>query len=260
VPGTNRRFAAFDDVSSLDPAAASDYYGLSAGLERMLTRGFGLMVTYTFSRTTDNWFGARDGSREAQFLPPGDTVSARTRSDFDVPHRLVLGAQLRLPGGGLRIIALYRRRSGYPFTPGFRDGVDVNGDGSGRNDAAFVSDTLPGADAVVRDNGCLRSQTGRIAARNSCREPSVAQLDLRLALPLSRLRAGTELTLDVLGLAATGLDVTDHALYLVDPATALTTSAAGVTTIPLIANPNFGKPLVKRDPGVAFRAGLRVML
>jgi hypothetical protein len=265
VPGTNRRFSAFDDVSSIDPAAASDYYGLSAGIERMVSRGISLMVSYTFSRSTDNWFGARDGSREAQFVPFADSTGvsayAQGRSDFDVPHRLVLGTEIRFGGSRGKLIALYRRQSGYPFTPGFRDGVDINGDGSGRNDPAFVSDTLPGADVVVRGSSCLRSQTSRFAERNSCREPAMGMLDLRLVFQLGRLAGGgTELTFDVLNLIASGQDVTDHALYLVDRTVPLATTPAGVTRVPLVANPNFGEPLMKRNPGVGFRLGVRVGL
>src|SRR5690606_30255587 len=73
------------------------------------------------------------------------------RSDFDVPHRLAVGAELRLPIlAGVSIAGVYRYQSGYPFTPGFRDGVDMNGDGSGRNDPAFVDNAIPGTDELVR--------------------------------------------------------------------------------------------------------------
>ncbi len=263
TPGTNRRFGSFDAVSSLDPSAASDYYGITAAFQRNLGRGISVMATYTYSRTTDNWFGARASGSEAQFLPnipaSGSTPWAKDRSDFDVPHRLVLGTELRFASGRARVAALYRRQSGYAFTPGFRDGVDINGDGSSRNDPAFVSDTLPGAANVVGANTCLRSQVGKFAARNSCREPSIGMFDLRLTFALRGLgRGGAEIFADALGLAATGLDVIDQALYLVDATAPLVTTPAGVTRVPLIANDNFGKPLAKRDPGATFRLGLRI--
>ena len=266
APGTNRRFAGFDEVSSLDPAAYSDYYGATIGLERDLPRGLGLMAMYTYSKTTDNWFGARASGTEAQFAPVTDSAGIADwvdgRSDFDVPHRLTLGVLLRF-GGRARLAAVYRMRSGYPFTPGFRDGVDANGDGSARNDPAFVTDTVSGAANVIAANSCLTSQVGQLAERNSCREPSVSSLDLRLAISLGRLggKARTELLIDGYNLVMTGADVTDHALYLVDPARPLSTNTTtGVTTVPLVANPNFGQPLVKRKSDPAFRVGLRVEL
>jgi len=265
VPGSNRRFSAFDAVYSLDPSGYSDYWGASVSLERDVWRGLNLLAAYTYSRTTDNWFGARAGLTEAQLLPLTDSTGRSTwadgRSDFDVPHRLVLGAQARF-GSRVRLAALYRWHSGYPFTPGFRDGVDANGDGSVRNDPAFVTDTVSGAGAVIAANSCLAGQAGRFVERNSCRDPAVGALDLRLVIGLGQIAGGmSELTFDAFDVVHSGGDVMDHALYLVDPAQTLTTNAGtGVTTVPLIANPNFGRTLVRLHPGAMFRVGLKVTL
>ena len=264
MPGSNRRFAGFDEVSTLDPSGASDYTGFTVGLERDVLTGFALMASYTYSRTRDNWYGARGDGAEAQFVPFADSTGhstwARDRSDFDVPQRIVLGAEWRLRGRlAPRIAVLYRMQSGYPFTPGFRDGVDANGDGSARNDPAFVTDTVSGATDIVGGASCLRTQIGNFAARNSCRDPSQGWLDLRLAATVARTRGGeAELMVDGFGLAHSGADLYDHALYLVDATRPLTTSAAGVVTVPLVANPNFGQPLVHRVSGALWRAGLRV--
>jgi hypothetical protein len=265
VPGSDRRFAGFDAVYSLDPSGFSDYWGLSVGLERDVSRGLSVMTSYTFSQTTDNWFGARGDGPDAQLLPFADSGAtgswSRGRSDFDVPHRLVVGAEVRL-GGRIapRLAVLYRYQSGYPFTPGFRDGVDANGDGSARNDPAFVTDTLPGAADIIAAQSCLRAQIGRFADRNSCRDPAVSSLDFRLAFTLVRTgRTTTELLVDVFGAVRTGTDLIDHALYLVDRSAQLQTSTAtGVTTVPLVANPNFGHALARRDPGATVRVGVRV--
>jgi hypothetical protein len=40
----------------------------------------------------------------------------------------------------------------------------------------------------------------------------------------------------------------------------LTTTAGGVTNIPLLGNPNFGKVLWKRTPPITVRVGVRVAL
>jgi len=267
MPGTNRRFTAFDAVSALEPTGASDYYGLSVQLEREAARGLSLMARYTFSRTTDNWFGARDGTAQGTVLPFADTVGgaewARGRSDFDAPHRVTLGTELRFAGrSGMRLAVLWRWRSGLPFTPGSRDGVDANGDGSDRNDPAFVSDSVAGAAAVIAASDCLRRQIGRFAERNSCREPGVSDLDIRAAFRLFRMGgAETELVVDGLGVLDPDRAIVDRALYVVDRSGTITTSTTGgITryTVPLVANPNFGLPLVRRNLGATWRVGLRV--
>lgn len=263
MPDGNRRFDAFDAVYSLDPSGFSDYYGFTVGLERPVSRGLSLHAAYTYSKTTDNWFGARAGDAESQLLPFPDSAVvpnwAEGRSDFDVPHRLALGGELRFGGRlGLRIAALYRYRSGYPFTPGYRDGVDVNADGSGRNDPAFISDTIAGAANVIAEHGCLSSSVGRFAERNSCRTPAASALDLRLGMDLFQSgRTKTSVILDGTGVVRSDDDVIDRALYLVDPAAPLA-MAGGVTTIPLMANPNFGRPLARRGLGATWRLGIRV--
>jgi hypothetical protein len=268
VPGSNRPFSGFDEVSTLDPAGASDYLGVTLGVERAVSRGFNLLAHYTYARTRDNWFGARGDGAEAQFVPFADSTGRSTwikgRSDFDVPHRLVLGGEVQIgdPRLGLRLAALYRWSSGYPFTPGFRDGVDANGDGSGRNDPAFVTtdSAVQGAANLIAQTGCLLAQVGRFVDRNACRDPSASALDLRLAATIGHFgRSTAELILDGFGVVRSGDDVYDHALYLVDGAAPLVTNAAtGVTSVPLTANPNFGRVLSRRSPGVAWRAGIRV--
>ena len=51
----------------------------------------------------------------------------------------------------------------------------------------------------------------------------------------------------------------DRALLLVDPAGTLSTnSTTGVTTVPYVVNPNFGKLLTDRSTGVLWRVGVRI--
>ena len=186
---------------------------------------------------------------------------ARARSDFDVPHRLLLGTEMRLGSRqGVRLAVMYRLQSGYTYPPGVRDGDDATGDGSARNDPAFLSDTVAGVTDVFGKHDCLRTGTGEFAARNSCRDPMITSLDMRLAAVVARIRGRpAELIVDAFGLLRTGMDQYDHALYLVDGAAPLVTNpATRVTTVPLVANPNFGEPLIKRAPSASVRAGLRV--
>ena len=110
----------------------------------------------------------------------GGSDWARGRSDFDAPHRFTLGSEFGFRG--IRLAAFYRGQSGLPFTPGFRYGQDMNGDGSFRNDPAFIDDQVVGVTDLLSQWDCLRNQVGRFAQRNACRGPWISTLDLRLTV------------------------------------------------------------------------------
>jgi hypothetical protein len=138
--------------------------------------------------------------------------------------------------------------------------VDANADGSGRNDPAFVDASVPGLSQVLGQNACLKSQVGHFADRNSCREALNHALDLSvsLGLPVHSLGGRLELMVDVLNVVATATGVVDRAVVLVDPTATVTTDALGNVTLPLIANPRFGKLLSRRTEPRIVRFGLRV--
>ncbi len=261
-PGSNRRFAAFDVVSSLDPDGFSDYWGISVALQRRVGRGFHFFASYTYSQTQDNWLSALGSEPEYQFTPFPDSLRALDwtdgRSDFDVPHVLTLGAEFDL--GLIRLGAFYRGQSGLPFTPGFRYGQDMNGEGSFTNDPAFVDDQIAGVAELLGQWDCLQPQIGQFAERNSCRGPSISTLDLRLSVNTIRV-AGypIELVVDGLNLLDSDIDQLDRALFLVDPnGTTTRDPVTGTVAVPLIVNPDFGKPVVRYSTGRAVRLGARV--
>jgi hypothetical protein len=260
VPGSGRRLEEFAVVSALNQDGVSNYFGVTARLERRVGRSLTLSAGYTFSQTTDNLPGMALGP-DAQLSPFPDSLSGVEWedgvSDFDVPHRFVFGAELGLRA--FRLAAFYGFRSGRPFTPGFRDGVDANADGSWRNDPAYVDDEVPGVADLFTSWECLRTQAGGFAERNSCRGPNRRTLDLRLALGPFRLGAPVELVLDALNLLDAEFADVDRALYLVDPAGSLVTDpATGVVTVPLVANPDFGRAIRRYGSGRYLRIGLRV--
>jgi hypothetical protein len=260
TPGSNRRFPEFDAVTALDQDGYSDYVGFTMRLERRVGRLLTLSTGYTYSQTTDNWLGARAGP-DARVTPFPDSLEGRDwadgRSDFDVPHRFVLGADLDF--GRARLAAFYSFRSGYPFTPGFRDGVDANADGSWQNDPAFVDDQMAGVSDLYPAWPCLLAQAGRFAERNACRGPTVQRLDLRLALGPFHLGYPIAVTVDVLNVLDAEYADVDRALYLVDPAGSLTTDpVTGVVAVPLVVNPSFGKVIRRLGSGRALRLGIRV--
>lgn len=261
VPGSNRLISGFDLVSGLAPTGYADYYAVSLSLTREVARGLSLTAAYTWSRTMDNTPLGRSGDPADQLSPfPQDPSSAEWvdgRSDLDVPHRVSVLGWYRTGGRlGLELGARYRFRSGLPFTPGFRPGVDANGDGSGANDPAFVDPALAGMGPLIAAHACLDGQSGEFASRNSCRDPSVHALDLQLALRLPAELGGLRLSVDAFNVVATAAGLRDHALVLVDPTGTLVTDANGDVTLPLVANPHFGELLSRRTLPRVVRFGL----
>jgi hypothetical protein len=260
---TNRRFADFDVVSALNADGWSRYWGLTGAIEHDDGGPLALFARYTYSRTTDNWLARSDGGTDAQLspFPEGGDDWREGTSDYDLTHRLAAGAELRFGDSfGPRLAAVYRYRSGYPFTPGFPVGVDVNADGSGRNDPAFIDESVSGASAVVRSWNCLASQIGRFAERNSCREPGVHSLDLRFGISVARSEGmSAEVVAEGLNLIEPAVGDIDTALYRIDPSRTITEDTSRrVVTLPLIANPDFGDRLTRIGTGRTLRVGLQV--
>jgi len=250
VPGTDRRFAGVDAAWALSSSAHSNYYGATVALRGRL-RGADLLASYTYSAARDNWSSGWTAPASA-FLTSGlGAVAPDAPADFDVPNRLVLGAGVRGPFG-THLAALYRYRSGLPFTPALAPGVDANADGTAGNDPAFVDSALPGMSALLSRWSCVSSQQGHFAARNSCRAPGVHSLDMRAALDLFRFGQGeVQITVDGLGLIQSDTGILDTALLQIDPAGKL----AG-DNLPLAVNPRFGTVVGSQAPGRIVRVGL----
>lgn len=264
-PGTNRRFGQFDLVSAVNVDGFSDYWDVSAALEQRVGRFLELVARYTYSQTTDNWLAAGAGGAAAQLNPFPEGLDGTDwtdgRSDFDIPHRFVLAAELRPLGRpGFSVSGFYRYQSGFPFTPGFPAGVDVNGDGTAGNDPAFVDPDIAGIDDLVAAWECLALHAGGFVERNACRADGESTLDLRAVI--GPVRIGTypvELYVDALNVLDAERPILDEALYAIDPAGAVTTDpATGALVLPLMANPAFGTPLAFRGTGRALRIGMRV--
>jgi hypothetical protein len=259
---SSRRFQGFDLVSVFAPTGFSDYYEVTAAIDRQVARSLSVQASYTYSHTRDNLVGALSPDPADQLSPFPDGIGGaawdEAKSDIDIPHRAALTLEYR--GGGkypLTVAARGRWRSGLPFTPGFRQGVDVNGDLSGGNDPVQASGvpTATGSFAT-----CDGSSVGGFAARNSCRDKSVGAVDARLALrlPVRAGGAGLSLTVDAFNIVASSTGLVDHAAMLVDPTKTLTTDLNGAVTLPLIANPHFGSLLSRRGEPRLVRFGLRV--
>jgi hypothetical protein len=258
VPGSGRRFQSYDEVAFISADGWSDYRGVTIGLDRELMEGYGFLLRYTYGRTTDNWIDAAAGGwgRAAPSEAAGDPDQAEGTSDFDVPHRATAAIVVDAPLG-IRLSGAYRFQSGRPFTPGFRAGVDADAAGGG-TDPAYIDPTLPGMDALVGEWDCLSAAQDRFAERNSCRASPVHALDLSAALTLFRRGSrSASVIIDAFNVFDTWHEQPDAALYLIDAAGSLEVDpVARTVAVPLIVNPDFGKPLVRRHTGRQLRLGL----
>lgn len=259
----NRQLGNFEHVFALESDGWSEYGAIGAALEDRDGGPLSWFASYTFSRTRDNVVGAGSANPLAQLNPFHGTDLAITwgegRSDFDVPHRLAGGVEWTLPSvPGMRLGGRYSLRSGRPITPGFRRGVDANGDGSVMNDPAFVGDGN-GLGQLLSDWGCLSSTTSGFADRNACRAPMVHTLDARLTFSALQLFGQRlELTVDALNLMDSREGERDAALFLVDPN--LPVSQVGsISQVPYVANSAFGELLRPTGPGRWFRVGVRLL-
>ncbi|MFN2431903.1 MAG: carboxypeptidase regulatory-like domain-containing protein [Gemmatimonadota bacterium] len=153
-------------------------------------------ASYTYTRARDNSSSSCCTSQEFFESPtagdpnfigdPGDEErGAWGPSEFERPHVIVVNGSYDLPAG-FQVSAIYRGQDGNPWTP-IVDG-DINGDGLGDNDRAFVSTDLQfetPEDAgvlsgLIEEFDCLQDNVGRITERNSCRNPWWHRLDMRL--------------------------------------------------------------------------------
>lgn len=259
-PESNRRLSGFESVWALDADGWSDYRGVTFSLASELGQGGSVVAEYTVSKTEDDWFGGADGRGEAGVSPglPLEDWEEGT-SDFDVPHRLAVGAvvPLPLPAGGT-LAGTYRYRSDLPFTPRVAAGVDANGDGSFFNDVAFVRQGTD-VDALAAEWGCLEEAIGTFPDRNTCRGSGIHRVDLRLEVGLGMLGdLPARLVLDGLNLTDAESGVRDDALLLADPGGVVTHDPNGDVSVPYIVNQNFGALLWRTEPGRMFRVGVRI--
>ncbi len=256
-----RRFPAFGETWALDPDGWSEYLGVTTGIEHTSTT-LDLFASYTWSETTDNWVGASRGAVDATLDPglpqsEGPEPWSEGTSDFDIPHRVAAGVTARF--GSVSLSGLYRYRSGTPFTPGYRAGVDANGDGSMRNDVAFVPADASLA-ALLDAWPCLEDQSGGWAVRNACRGPAVHTVNARVQFTFANLAGrAASLAVDGFNLLESSDGMIDDALLLVDPSGSITTSPDGSTvTIPTLVNEGFGNVLYPSTRGRMLRVGVRI--
>jgi hypothetical protein len=202
----SRRDTTYGQVLEVGSDLGSEAKQLTISLGGLTRRGVVLQASYTWSQSRDQLSASRFGaSGFAAATTAGDpNVREWAPSDFDRRHAF-LGVVTYPFGASLEVTTIGRLTSGAPFTP--LVGGDINGDGA-RNDRAFVFDPAGGssessamsrllASADPRIADCLREQIGTVAARNSCRGPWQAALDLQVNYRPQMLGLQRRLTISV---------------------------------------------------------------
>lgn len=206
--------SSFANVTDITNSDQGDNYSLTAQVQRPFRNGWDVNAAYTFSRTRDvNSVTSSQAFSNFRFNPingdPNDPELAR--SNFDVPHRVLLAATRQinlLRRAPTDLSFIYVGESGRPYS--FTYNGDVNNDGSNANDLLYVpanaseirfeafrapTATNPGQpitpeqsyenlNAFIESVECLRENRGQVLDRNECRQPWVNRLDVKVAQSL----------------------------------------------------------------------------
>jgi hypothetical protein len=165
-----------------ESSAHSSYDGLLLTATSQISRRTTLTANYTLSRTRDNDSNLGPYSIDSA-LNPYDLNIEAADSLQDVRNNFNLSAVLNLPVG-FKFNPIFVARSGQPYTPII--GFDTQNDANDWNDRAIIN--------------------GTEAARNSMRQPSFANLDLRIVKDFTLKGVGHHLDLfmDVFNVIGTG--------------------------------------------------------
>jgi hypothetical protein len=219
--GASRLYPQYAQVLSLNSNLQSDTRQVTTSINGFTDRGILYTLAYTYSRVRDQ-SSFSGGSAVYGFASPttagNPNVVPFGTSDLQRSDQFV--GTLTYPVNALiEVTAIVQVLSGAPYTPMVNG--DINGDGSNDDRAFIFNPNTPGLNPQVAQDmrtlltsgpgrGCLESQLGQIAGRNSCFgpwteslnwqvniRPAVAGLDRRLTIQLQLLNtlAGLDLAL-----------------------------------------------------------------
>jgi hypothetical protein len=143
-------------LSINESTAHSQYDAVAVSLTRRLANHFQMQANYTLARNMDNDSNEHLFRRETA-LNPFDLAPEWAYSKNDVRHNVNVSALADIPGG-LTAGAIVFARTGIPYTAIV--GFDTQNDANDENDRAIVD--------------------GHVVGRNSSRQPSFFDVDLRL--------------------------------------------------------------------------------
>jgi hypothetical protein len=168
--------ALIGQLLTYESRAHSSFDGLLATANLQLPKRSSLTLNYTLSRTRDD-HPVNSPRDLTTLLNPFDPQLDAGDSSLDALHSFNMSGVVNLPAG-FKVNPIIIARSGLPYTPVI--GFDTQGDGDDLNDRAILG--------------------GRVAARNSLRQPAFFNLDLRFVKDFTLKGEGRhlDLFLDVL--------------------------------------------------------------
>jgi hypothetical protein len=198
-----RRDPAFGPVIEMFNRSGARAWSLALQLQKRFLPGTELGAAYTYTDARDRQSTPADQSYENLTASPLDGTWAHPNlrtSIYSRPHKVMFTGTFDLP---LRFALgfIYTGFSGDPLTyivlgDANADGIDNLFGNTGDNDPVYVPrdasditladpteyDTL---ERIIGRESCLHRQRGRLLKRNSCRQPWINSLDVRLtkALP-----------------------------------------------------------------------------
>jgi len=209
----------FNQVLEHDNRSNSDYVAVIGSL-RYRTDAWDVSGSYTYSRNRDD-FSRSCCTSTSQYaaLEAGTNLNNEIDGNFgysenDIPHSGTVSVLWRAPYG-INVSGIWRTFAGRPFTPQINSSVDANGDGIRGNDRVYIPrdradisiDGNGGTagvgttaqqdsvyrvlDGVINRFDCLATQRGRIAARNTCRNPGRSLLDIKLSRQIATIGGQT---------------------------------------------------------------------
>jgi Carboxypeptidase regulatory-like domain len=138
----------FADITLIESRATSRYDAAQIKYVQRMDRGLSYIASYTYGKSTDDASGFFTSSGDANFpqnsLDPG---AERSRSSFDVRHRVSLGLSYELPFTGnvwlddWQLQAVGTLQSGMPFTVAIHPDIDVSN--TGRSNLGFGYNDRP---------------------------------------------------------------------------------------------------------------------
>ena len=158
-------------LSINESTARSEYDALAVSLTRRLANHFQMQANYTLARNMDDDSNEHLFRRETA-LNPFDVAPEWAYSKNDVRHNVNFNALADIPGG-LTAGAIVFARTGVPYTPII--GFDTQNDANDENDRAIIN--------------------GQVVGRDSSRQPSFFDLDVRL---LKAVRIGGTRQIDLI--------------------------------------------------------------
>ncbi|MFN0178467.1 MAG: TonB-dependent receptor domain-containing protein [Gemmatimonadales bacterium] len=184
--------AAFATVVTHENRSKDRSWLVTGQLQKRFSDGVEFNAAYTWQKSEDLFsLTSSIATSNLNFTSLDGTLANRNlaTSGFETRHKIILSGTVNLPFG-LAGSMIYRGQSGLPFAYTYNG--DANGDGIVGNDLLYVPkdptdiSLVAAADYAVLDQfiagqDCLRSQRGQVMRRNSCRNPWISFVDVRLS-------------------------------------------------------------------------------